>query len=75
MATRWRARLRSRAHNFHCSTEKRCGQLERYYVSFNEIHVLYKGQSNAPAELLKNASIMKLEVGINHHPLLDLGKS
>ena len=37
---RRRARLRSRAHYFHCSTEKRCGQLGRY-VSLNEIHVLY----------------------------------
>ena len=37
---RHRARLRSRAHDFHCSIEKRCGKLGRY-VSFNEIHVLY----------------------------------
>ena len=36
---RSRARLRSRAHDFHCSTEKRCGKLGRY-VSFTEIHVL-----------------------------------
>ena len=36
---RRQARLRSRAHYFHCSTEKRCGQLGRY-VSSNEIHVL-----------------------------------
>ena len=34
------ARLRSRAHDFHYSIEKRCGKLERY-VTFNEIHVLY----------------------------------
>ena len=37
---RRRARLRSRAHDFHCSIEKRCDKLGRY-VSFNEIHVLY----------------------------------
>ena len=37
---RLRARLRSRAHEFHYSIEKRCGKLGRY-VSFNEIHVLY----------------------------------
>ena len=34
------ARLRSRAHDFHCSIEKRCGKLGRY-VSFTKIHVLY----------------------------------
>ena len=33
------ARLRSRAHDFHYSIEKRCGELG-CYVSFNEIHVL-----------------------------------
>ena len=33
-------RLRSRAHDFHYSIEKRRGKLGRY-VSFNEIHVLY----------------------------------
>ena len=37
---RRRASLRSRAHDFHYSIEKRCGKLGRY-VSFNEIHVLY----------------------------------
>ena len=37
---RQRARLRSRAHDFHNTTEKRCGKLGRY-VSFNEIRVLY----------------------------------
>ena len=37
---RRRARLRSRVHDFHCSIEKRLGELGRY-VSFNEIHVLY----------------------------------
>ena len=37
---RRRVRLRSRAYDFHCSIEKRCGKLGRY-VSFNEIHVLY----------------------------------
>ena len=39
MARSW-ARLRSRAYDFHYSTEKRCGNLGRY-VSFNEIHVFY----------------------------------
>ena len=34
---RRRARLRSRAHDFHYSIEKRCGELGRY-VSFDEIH-------------------------------------
>ena len=34
------ARLRSPAHDFHYSIEKRCGKLGRY-VSFNKIHVLY----------------------------------
>ena len=37
---RGRARLRSRAYDFHYSIEKRCGKLG-HYVSFNEIHVLY----------------------------------
>ena len=37
---RRRARLRSRAHDFHCSFEKRCGKLGRY-VSFTEFHALY----------------------------------
>ena len=32
--------MASRAHDFHCSTEKRCGKLGRY-VYFNKIHVLY----------------------------------
>ena len=40
---RRRARLRSCAHDFHYSIEKRCGKLGRY-VSFNEIHVLYRSQ-------------------------------
>ena len=30
-----------RAYDFHYSIEKRCGKLGRY-VSFNEIHVLYR---------------------------------
>ena len=34
------ARLRSRAHDFHYSIEKRRGKLGSY-VSFNKIHVLY----------------------------------
>ena len=34
------ARLRSRAHDFHCSIEKRCGKLGRN-DSFTEIHLLY----------------------------------
>ena len=34
------ARLRSCAHYFHYSIQKRCGKLGRY-VSFNEIHGLY----------------------------------
>ena len=38
---RRRARLRSRAHDFHYSIQKRYGKLGRY-VSFIEIHVLYK---------------------------------
>ena len=37
---RRRARLRSCAHYFHYSIQKRCGKLGRY-VSFNEIHGLY----------------------------------
>ena len=37
---RRRARLRSRANDFHYSIEKRYGKLERY-VSFHKIHVLY----------------------------------
>ena len=41
---RRRARLRSCAHDFHYSIEKRCGKLG-HYVSFNEIHVLYSGQN------------------------------
>ena len=36
---RRRARLRSRAHDFHYSIEKRCDKLGRY-VSFNEIHAV-----------------------------------
>ena len=36
---RRRAHLRSRAHDFHYSIEKRRGKIGRY-VSFNEIHVL-----------------------------------
>ena len=41
---RRRARLRSRAHGFHYSIEKRCSKLGRY-VSFNEI--LYKQKNSA----------------------------
>ena len=41
---RCRARLRSRAFDFHYSSEKRCGKLGRYF-SFNEIHVLYNTNS------------------------------
>ena len=37
---RRRVRLRSCAHDFQWSIEKRCGKLGRY-VSFTEIHVLY----------------------------------
>ena len=37
---RRRARMSSRAYEFHYSIEKRCGKLGRY-VSFNENHVLY----------------------------------
>ena len=37
---RRRVRLRSRAHDFHYSIQKRCSKLGRY-VSLNEIHVLY----------------------------------
>ena len=38
------ARLRSYAYNFHHSIEKRCGKLG-CYISFNEIHVLYRNVS------------------------------
>ena len=37
-----RAHLRSCAHDFHYSIEKRCGKLG-CYISLNEIHVLYRG--------------------------------
>ena len=36
---RRRARLRSGAHDFHYTIEKRCGKVGRY-VSFNEIHLI-----------------------------------
>ena len=39
---RRRARLRSRSYDVRYIIEKRCGKLGRY-VSFNEIHVLYRG--------------------------------
>ena len=42
---RRRARLRSRAHDFHYSIQKRCRKLGRY-VSFNEIHALYTAPSS-----------------------------
>ena len=42
-------RLRSHAHDFHYSIEKRCGKLGRY-VTFNEIHILH-------SELFKSVNL------------------
>ena len=50
---RRRARLHSRAQDFHYSIEKRCGQLGRF-VSFNEIHVLYTAKRQISLTLKAN---------------------
>ena len=54
---RRRARLRSRANDFHYSIEKRCGQLARF-VSFNEIHVIYKGNIFLQKSLRKSFAVL-----------------